>query len=82
MTLEQYRKALAEKKIVQHDHVRVNIYKYDDTIGYIDGIININLNPCELCLSTKYDMYGNIDKDFVYEIALDKIESFEKLIEY
>jgi hypothetical protein len=82
MTQEQYRKALAEQKIAQHDHVRVNIYKSDGTTGYIDGIINLKLNPCEMCLSTQYDMHGNIDKDFVCGIPLDKIESFEKLIEY
>ena len=82
MTLEQYRKALADKKIAQHDYVRVNIYKPDGTIEYINGIINIKLNPCEMCLSTKYDIHGNIDKDFVYGISLDKIESFEKMTEY
>lgn len=82
MTQEQYRKALADQKIAQHDFVRVNIYKSDGTTEYINGIININLNPFEMYLSTKYDMYGNIDKDFVYEITLDKIESFEKLLEF
>lgn len=79
MTYEQFHRTLKEQKIKHHDMVRVMMIKSNGGSGYIDGIINLKVNPSELCIS--YDHYntGKIDTDFVWGIKFDRIQSIELL---
>lgn len=77
MTYEQYRRTLEEQSVKHHDMIRVHVNKEDGTTGYIDGIINTKINPCELCISVDSNGTGKIDTDFVYGVNLEKVISIE-----
>ena len=77
MNYKQFRDTLKEQKLKHHDKVRVMLHKADGGQGYIIGIINLKVNPCELCISYDHNNTGKIDTDIVYSINIDRIISIE-----
>lgn len=77
MNYKQFRDTLKEQKLKHHDKVKVMLHKTDGGQGYIIGIINLKVNPCELCISYDHDNTGKIDTDFVYGINIDRVVSIE-----
>lgn len=77
MNYKQFRDTLKEQKLKHHDKVRVMLHKADGGQGYIIGIINLKVNPCELCISYDHNNTGKIDTDFVYGINIDRVVSIE-----
>ena len=61
MNYKQFRDTLKEQKLKHHDKVRVMLHKADGGQGYIIGIINLKVNPCELCISYDHNNTGKID---------------------
>ena len=77
MNYKQFRDTLKEQKLKHHDKVKVLLHKADGGQGYIIGIINLKVNPCELCISYDHNNTGKIDTDFVYGINIDRVVSIE-----
>jgi hypothetical protein len=77
MNYKQFRDTLKEQKLKHHDKVKVMLHKADGGQGYIIGIINLKVNPCELCISYDHNNTGKIDTDFVYGINIDRVVSIE-----
>ena len=77
MTYEQFRRVLKEQKVKHHNKVRIMLRKGDGGEGQVIGIINLKVNPCELCISYDHNNTGKIDTDFVYGIKLDRVVSLE-----
>lgn len=77
MNYKQFRDTLKEQKLKHHDKVKVMLHKADGGQGYIIGIINLKVNPCELCISYDHNNVGKIDTDFVYGINIDRVVSIE-----